>query len=103
MRVFVLMSVCSIGNHACVSVINNFVPRGAIDYYTVPQGLDKEPRLPPFLAAPLHKFVMQVITTMYSYHLVPHSKRMWFHEYGSSQVHQFRPCGRSQILSFTCR
>ncbi|XP_034244556.1 ankyrin repeat and MYND domain-containing protein 2 [Thrips palmi] len=49
-----------VGNHACVSVINNFVPRASIDYYTVPQGLEKEPRLPPFLAAPLHKFVMQV-------------------------------------------
>lgn len=49
-----------VGNHACVAVINNFVPRAEVDYYTVPHGLEKEPRLPPFLAAPLHKFIMQV-------------------------------------------
>ncbi|KAE8747688.1 hypothetical protein FOCC_FOCC005667 [Frankliniella occidentalis] len=49
-----------VGNHNCVAVMNNFVPRSEIDYYTVPQGLEKEPRLQPFLAAPLHKFIMQV-------------------------------------------
>ncbi|XP_049799785.1 ankyrin repeat and MYND domain-containing protein 2-like [Schistocerca nitens] len=49
-----------VGNHACVAVINNFVPKADVDYYTVPQGLETEPKLTPVLAAPLHKFVMQV-------------------------------------------
>jgi hypothetical protein len=48
------------GNHACVAVINNHIPKSDIDYYTVPQGLETEPKLPAILAAPLHKFVMQV-------------------------------------------
>uniref|UniRef100_G1PR55 Ankyrin repeat and MYND domain-containing protein 2 n=1 Tax=Myotis lucifugus TaxID=59463 RepID=G1PR55_MYOLU len=47
------------GQHDCVTVINNFFPRERLDYYTKPQGLDKEPKLPPKLAGPLHK----VITT----------------------------------------
>ncbi|XP_075220966.1 ankyrin repeat and MYND domain-containing protein 2 [Lycorma delicatula] len=49
-----------VGNHHCVAVINNFIPKSDVDYYTVPQGLEKEPKLPPVLAAPLHKFIMQV-------------------------------------------
>ncbi|XP_067011109.2 ankyrin repeat and MYND domain-containing protein 2 isoform X2 [Anabrus simplex] len=49
-----------VGNHACVAVINNHVPKADIDYYTVPQGLETEPKLPPALAPILHKFVMQV-------------------------------------------
>lgn len=48
------------GNHACVAVINNFLPRSEIDYYTQPHGLETEPKLPPHLAAPLHKFILQV-------------------------------------------
>ncbi|XP_016074346.1 PREDICTED: ankyrin repeat and MYND domain-containing protein 2 isoform X2 [Miniopterus natalensis] len=48
-----------VGQHDCVTVINNFFPRERLDYYTKPQGLDKEPKLPPKLAGPLHK----VITT----------------------------------------
>jgi hypothetical protein len=48
------------GNHACVAVINNYVPKSDIDCYTLPQGRETEPKLPAILAAPLHKFVMQV-------------------------------------------
>jgi hypothetical protein len=48
------------GNHACVAVINNHIPKSDIDYYTMPQGLETEPKLPAILVAPLHKFVMQV-------------------------------------------
>lgn len=54
-----------VGNHNCVAVMNNFVPRAEVDYFTVPQGLEKEPRLPPFLAAPLHKFIMQVLVFLF--------------------------------------
>ena len=49
------------GNHKCVAVINNFVPKSEVDYYTVPQGLETEPKLPPRFATPLHRFVIQVI------------------------------------------
>uniref|UniRef100_A0A8C0VBJ8 Ankyrin repeat and MYND domain containing 2 n=1 Tax=Cyanistes caeruleus TaxID=156563 RepID=A0A8C0VBJ8_CYACU len=45
------------GQHDCVTVINNFFPRERLDYYTKPQGLDKEPKLPVKLAGPLHKII----------------------------------------------
>lgn len=45
------------GQHDCVAIINNFFPRERLDYYTKPQGLDKEPKLPPKLAGPLHKII----------------------------------------------
>uniref|UniRef100_A0AC11ELB1 Ankyrin repeat and MYND domain containing 2 n=1 Tax=Ovis aries TaxID=9940 RepID=A0AC11ELB1_SHEEP len=46
-----------VGQHDCVTIINNFFPREKLDYYTKPQGLDKEPKLPPKLAGPLHKII----------------------------------------------
>ncbi|XP_059484795.1 ankyrin repeat and MYND domain-containing protein 2 [Neocloeon triangulifer] len=49
-----------VGNHGCVAAINNFIPRSEIDYFITPKGLEKEPKLDPSLADPLHKFVMQV-------------------------------------------
>ncbi|KAM7382942.1 hypothetical protein PAMP_002635 [Pampus punctatissimus] len=48
----------SSGQHDCVTVINNFFSRARLDYYTKPQGLEKEPKLPPKLAGPLHKVIM---------------------------------------------
>ncbi|KAG7475083.1 ankyrin repeat and MYND domain-containing protein 2 [Solea senegalensis] len=47
-----------VGQHDCVTVINNFFSRARLDYYTRPQGLEKEPKLPPKLAGPLHKVIM---------------------------------------------
>ncbi|XP_060798831.1 ankyrin repeat and MYND domain-containing protein 2-like [Neoarius graeffei] len=47
-----------VGQHDCVTVINNFFSRTRLEYYTRPQGLEKEPRLPPKLAGPLHKIIM---------------------------------------------
>lgn len=47
-----------VGQHDCVTVINNFFSRARLDYYTKPQGLEKEPKLPPKLAGPLHKVIM---------------------------------------------
>ncbi|XP_018596297.2 ankyrin repeat and MYND domain-containing protein 2a isoform X2 [Scleropages formosus] len=47
-----------VGQHDCVTVINNFFSRSKLDYYTKPQGLEKEPKLPPKLAGPLHKVIM---------------------------------------------
>ncbi|KAM7120621.1 ankyrin repeat and MYND domain-containing protein 2 isoform 2-T2 [Molossus nigricans] len=46
-----------VGQHDCVTVINNFFPRERLNYYTKPQGLDTEPKLPPKLAGPLHKII----------------------------------------------
>ncbi|XP_038595786.1 ankyrin repeat and MYND domain-containing protein 2 isoform X1 [Tachyglossus aculeatus] len=46
-----------VGQHDCVTVINNFFPRERLDYYTKPQGLDKEPKLPIKLAGPLHRII----------------------------------------------
>ncbi|KAK9526398.1 hypothetical protein VZT92_015099 [Zoarces viviparus] len=47
-----------VGQHDCVTVINNFFSRARLEYYTRPQGLEREPRLPPRLAGPLHKIIM---------------------------------------------
>lgn len=49
-----------VGNHNCVATINNFIPKSDIDYYTIPQGLQTTPVLPPFLADSFHKFVMTI-------------------------------------------
>lgn len=46
------------GQHDCVTVINNFFSRARLEYYTRPQGLEREPKLPPWLAGPLHKIIM---------------------------------------------
>ncbi|BFZ22739.1 hypothetical protein BsWGS_25778 [Bradybaena similaris] len=42
-----------VGQHQCVSVINNFFPREEINYYTKPQGLEKEAKLPEAVAPSL--------------------------------------------------
>ncbi|KAJ3609034.1 hypothetical protein NHX12_023561 [Muraenolepis orangiensis] len=47
-----------VGQHDCVTVINNFFPRARLDYYTRPQGQETEPLLPPTLAGPLHQIIM---------------------------------------------
>lgn len=47
-----------LGQHDCVTVINNYFSRARLDYYTKPQGLEKEPKLPSKLAGPLHKIIM---------------------------------------------
>ncbi|KAG7501013.1 ankyrin repeat and MYND domain-containing protein 2-like [Solea senegalensis] len=47
-----------VGQHDCVTVINNFFSRSRLEFYTKPQGQEKEPLLPPVLAEPLHKIIM---------------------------------------------
>ncbi|XP_036371963.1 ankyrin repeat and MYND domain-containing protein 2-like [Megalops cyprinoides] len=47
-----------VGQHDCVTVINNFFSRARLEYYTRPQGLEREPKLPPKLAGPLHRIIM---------------------------------------------
>lgn len=41
-----------------MTVINNFFSLARLEYYTKPQGLEREPKLPPRLAGPLHKIIM---------------------------------------------
>lgn len=48
-----------VGNHDVVSIINNFIPKEAIDYYTEARGLEKEPKLPPSLANSMHRLVIK--------------------------------------------
>ncbi|XP_029299077.1 LOW QUALITY PROTEIN: ankyrin repeat and MYND domain-containing protein 2-like [Cottoperca gobio] len=47
-----------VGQHDCVTLINNFFSLAKLEYYTRPHGLDREPRLHPTLAGPLHKIIM---------------------------------------------
>lgn len=49
-----------VGNHGCVAVINNFVPKEDVYYYTKKQPLEDEPKLPQKLAKPLHKLIMSM-------------------------------------------
>lgn len=46
-----------VGNHKCVSVIKNFVQLADVEYYSVPQGLEKEPKLPGKLVKPLQELL----------------------------------------------
>lgn len=41
-----------------MSIINNFVEREMVDYYTIPDGPKKVIRLPPELANDLHQFTL---------------------------------------------
>ncbi|XP_033949705.1 ankyrin repeat and MYND domain-containing protein 2-like [Pseudochaenichthys georgianus] len=47
-----------VGQHDCVTVINNFFSLAKLEFYTRPHGLEREPRLPPTLAGPLHRIIM---------------------------------------------
>lgn len=49
-----------VGNHNCVIVINNYVPKSDIEYYTSPKGVETKPKLSPSLSAPLYNYIMQV-------------------------------------------
>lgn len=49
-----------VGNHHCVAIINNFVPKSEVEYYSILQGQQTEPYLPPALVDGFHKFVIQV-------------------------------------------
>jgi len=51
-----------VGNHHCVSVINNFVPKEDVIYFTRKQPFEEQPKLSPELARPLHELVMSMNT-----------------------------------------
>uniref|UniRef100_L7M3N8 MYND-type domain-containing protein n=1 Tax=Rhipicephalus pulchellus TaxID=72859 RepID=L7M3N8_RHIPC len=48
-----------VSNHDVVAIINNFLPREELEYYARPQGLEKEPKLPASLVAPLYQLIVQ--------------------------------------------
>lgn len=49
-----------VGNHNCVSIINNFIPKSDVECYTTIQGQQTQPALPPFLSESFHKFATQI-------------------------------------------
>ncbi|XP_059091635.1 ankyrin repeat and MYND domain-containing protein 2-like [Tigriopus californicus] len=51
-----------VGNHTCVSIINNFVPKESVYYFTRKQPLEDEAKLPIKLAKPIHTLVMKMNT-----------------------------------------
>lgn len=57
-----------VGNHACVEAINNYVPKSQLVYYTQPQGLQKEPLIPPELLWAFHWVVVD--TNFHPVHIV---------------------------------
>lgn len=44
-----------------MAVISNYVPEEEVTCYTIPDSNDNEPKLPPELAQPVHKFIMMVL------------------------------------------
>lgn len=52
-----------VGNHHCVSIINNHVPREDVVYYTRKQPLEEQPKLAAELCRPLHELVMSMNTS----------------------------------------
>lgn len=47
-----------VGNHKAVSVINNYVSKDLIDYFTEIHGFEQEPKLPAYLSVPVHKLII---------------------------------------------
>jgi hypothetical protein len=48
-----------VGQHSSVSIINSFISREQIEYFTQIRGLESEPKLSSRLVSPLHSFVRQ--------------------------------------------
>jgi len=51
-----------VGNHNCVAVINNFVPKESVYFFTRKQPLEEKAKLDPALARPIHSLVMSMNT-----------------------------------------
>nr|CAG4651824.1 EOG090X06BA [Triops cancriformis] len=76
-----------VGNHACVAVINNYVPKAAVDYFTQVHGLEKEPQLSPVLSPFVHKLLMQVnIHPVHIVRFLQKHPQLWKHVESVSQV-----------------
>ncbi|GAB6022468.1 hypothetical protein CHUAL_006579 [Chamberlinius hualienensis] len=48
-----------VGNHQCAVLINNYIPKSEVEYYSEPRGLEKEPKLPRELVTPLHSLIVR--------------------------------------------
>lgn len=59
-----------IGNHKAATIINNYITKDVIDYFTEIHGLEPEPRLPLFLSSPVHKFV--IMPTIHPVRIILH-------------------------------
>jgi len=51
-----------VGNHECVAIINNYVPKESVYYFTRKQPFEEKAKLPIELAKPLHQLVMLMNT-----------------------------------------
>lgn len=49
-----------VGHHNCVAIINNFVSKEELEYYTHASGTQTTPYLPPLLLESFHKFITQI-------------------------------------------
>lgn len=49
-----------VGNYHVVAIINNFIPKSSVDYFTKSKALDAAPMLPLALGEQFHKFIMEV-------------------------------------------
>ena len=56
----IILNIFFAGNHECVSVINNYVEKESVYYFTRKQPLESEAKLPVNLAKPIHSLVMSV-------------------------------------------
>ena len=57
---FIFVNYFSLGNHECVAIINNYVPKESVYYFTRKQPFEEKAKLPIELAKPLHQLVMLV-------------------------------------------
>lgn len=64
-----------VGQHPTVAIINNFISRESIEYYTKIHGLETEPRLTARLVSPLHSFVRQ--TNIHPIRIGLYLKKNW--------------------------
>ena len=58
--IFLIFKKISLGNHECVAIINNYVPKESVYYFTRKQPFEEKAKLPIELAKPLHQLVMLV-------------------------------------------
>ena len=58
--IFLIFKKISLGNHECVAIINNYVPKESVYYFTRKQPFEEKSKLPIELAKPLHQLVMLV-------------------------------------------
>lgn len=62
MCLHIVMYLCLYSGHfRCATLINNYMPREEVTYYTIPEFTGSEPKLPPPLAELFYEFIMMVL------------------------------------------